>query len=152
RHFSIITKLAREPTMGLTRMHDIGGCRAVVATIQEGYAIRDRWLATGRTGRVDDYIAKPKTRGYRGIHGVTDYYDRLIEVQLRTEVQHEWAFTVERVGGRIREDLKGGRGTPEVLAFFELASKAMELEEAGDDVPEDLVAAVRAARERADPF
>jgi hypothetical protein len=76
--------------------------------------------------------------------------ERRVEVQLRTEVQHEWAVVVERVGGRIGEDLKGGLGPPEVLEFLRLASRAIELEESGVAVPRDLLAELRQARARAD--
>jgi hypothetical protein len=57
---------------------------------------------------------------------------------------------VERVGGRIGEDLKGGLGPPEVLKFLRLASRAMELEESGEVVPRDLLGELRQARAQAD--
>jgi putative GTP pyrophosphokinase len=159
RHASIINKLVVQPRMDLTRMQDIGGCRAVVATLKEVEAIRNRWRRWSHRERPGntlkreyDYIAEPKSSGYRGVHVIVTYHERLVEVQLRTAVQHEWATTIERVGGRIEQDLKGGRGPREVLEFFEYASRAMRIEEAGAVVPRNLVDAVKAARRRAEPF
>ena len=111
-----------------------------------------RWLKTRRVSRTYDYITTPKSSGYRGIHLIVHYDDTSVEVQLRTVVQHEWSVSVERVGGRIGEDLKGSRGPKEVLDFFSLAATAMEIEERGRPVPQDLSGAVRAARVRAWPF
>jgi ppGpp synthetase/RelA/SpoT-type nucleotidyltranferase len=155
RHFSIVDKLAREPTMQLNTMQDIAGCRAVVRTPKQVYAIFKRLERSGRMVRPYDYIGTPKLTGYRGLHAVVRYADRtgqghLVEVQVRTEVQHEWAVAVERVGGRMGENLKGGAGPEEVRAFFRLVSQAMALEEADEDVPAELHTAIRQARARAD--
>jgi hypothetical protein len=68
----------------------------------------------------------------------------------RTQVQHEWAITVERVGGRIGADLKSGHGPQEVLGFFEEASRAMAIEESGGTPSEALVSEVRRLRSRAE--
>jgi len=159
RHFSIVTKLVREPTMQLARMHDVAGCRAVVESdrrvrelVERLIKNRDRTTGKSRVLRAYDYIAKPKPSGYRGMHVVVGYHGFLVEVQLRTEVQHEWSIAVERVGGRIGEDLKGGRGPQPVLEFFKLVSKAMAIEEAGRQVPRDLVLAVQEARRVAEPL
>lgn len=151
RHASILAKLAREPTMKLNTMQDIGGCRAVVGTLEHVRAVQRRWdLPKGRVVRVYDYVETPKPSGYRGIHVVVTYDDRPIEVQLRTPAQHEWATTIEAVGGRIGEDLKSGYGPPEVLAFFEVVSEAMAIEEAGETVPPALFERVRARRPAAE--
>jgi ppGpp synthetase/RelA/SpoT-type nucleotidyltranferase len=152
RHFSIVKKLANEPTMQLTTMQDIAGCRAVVSGLTAVYQLRERLIRTGRVRREYGYITQPKASGYRALHEIVTYDDRRVEVQLRTEVQHEWAITIERVGGRIGEDLKGSHGPDEVLRFFELVSEAMALEEDGRQPSEDLLAAIRAARQRAEPF
>ncbi len=156
RHVSIVQKLAREPHMQLTTMQDIAGCRAVLESEQQVRRIQHRWGSRTRVWairKLRDYIAHPKPSGYRAVHVVVrDGEGFFVEVQLRTQVQHEWAVAVERVGGRIREDLKGGRGPREVLEFFQVVSRAMKLEEEGQAVPRDLVLEVRHARQRAEPF
>jgi putative GTP pyrophosphokinase len=105
-----------------------------------------------RVARIYDYIAQPKASGYRGVHLVVTYHGFLAEMQVRTEVQHEWAIAVERVGGRMHEDLKGGHGPRPVLDFFGLVSQAMALEEAGVPVPRVLMERVREARRLAEPL
>jgi putative GTP pyrophosphokinase len=100
RHFSILTKLAREPSMQLNTMQDIAGCRAVVETVPQVYAVFKRFeRRKDRLVRPYDYIAAPKLGGYRALHVVVKYADqegedRRVEVQLRTEVQHEWAVSL----------------------------------------------------------
>lgn len=151
RHASILAKLRREPMMKLNTMQDIGGCRAVVGTVEQVRAVQRRWeRSKDRLVRIYDYIDTPKPSGYRGVHVVVTYDDRLIEVQLRTPAQHEWATTIELVGGRIGEDLKSGYGPPEVLAFFEAVSEAMAIEEAGGTVSAGLLERVRELRRGAE--
>ena len=67
---TIIGKLAREPAMQLANMQDIGGCRAVLNSLDEVRRVQRR-LSTNRPPlRVFDYIAKPRASGYRGVHVV----------------------------------------------------------------------------------
>jgi hypothetical protein len=40
---------------------------------------------------------------------------------------HEWAVTVERLSGRINEDLKSGSGPQELLSLFRAISEAMAI-------------------------
>ena len=72
--------------------------------------------------------------------------DRTIEVQLRTQAQHQWAVMVERLSGRLQQDLKSGLGNAPMLAYLTAVSEAMAIEEAGDQVPEDLLRHLRALR------
>jgi putative GTP pyrophosphokinase len=147
---TIVDKLVREPTLALATMQDIGGCRAVLATIDEVRRVERRLKK--RMVRVSDYIAAPRASGYRGVHVIVEYDGRNIEVQLRTNVMHEWAVTIERLTGELREDLKSGRGPQQVLEFMRLASEAMAVEESGEAVGQDLLHRFYAARERAVPF
>jgi ppGpp synthetase/RelA/SpoT-type nucleotidyltranferase len=147
--------LVKEPTMKLSNMQDIAGCRAVVASMRDVRAVVDRWRHHVRAWVVEkeyDYVENPKISGYRAYHLVVSNGERRVEVQLRTEVQHEWAVTVERVGGRTRDDLKGGSGPSEVLDFFRLVSIAMGMEEQDQVVPRELIDAVKAARRAAEPL
>ena len=128
---TIVGKLIRQPEMALARMQDIGGCRAVLNSADEVYRVQRRLRKNGREKRFVDYIKDPAESGYRGVHVMTEYDDRTIEVQLRTQVQHQWAVTVERLGGRMDTDLKSGIGPPEVLNLMKAISEAMAQEEAG---------------------
>lgn len=121
RRYTIIHKLWREPTMQLTTMHDIAGCRAVLGSIEEVKAVSARWMKKrGRVHKRFDYITNPKPTGYRGEHLVVQYDGFMVEVQLRTRLQHAWATAVEQVGSAIEADLKSGYGPPDILNLFKL--------------------------------
>lgn len=82
-------------------------------------------IICGAQVRIKDYISEPKDDGYRAVHVIVKYDDRRIEVQLRTRIQHEWAFTVEGVTSRFGLDVKAGGGPPEVREWFAAVSEAM---------------------------
>jgi len=121
---TIIDKLQRKSLDGITnnaislkRMHDIGGCRVIVDTLDDLQRLNES-LNSSRTVhsvKIYDYIISPKPSGYRGIHRVYRSYNKiekhvwkgfLIEVQLRTKFQHLWATTVEIVDIIEKETLK----------------------------------------------
>ena len=167
RLFSIKHKLERFPTMRLTQIQDIGGCRAIVSTVDHLdklvsiMSLKDK----ERSGRglkhklIDykDYVRNPKPSGYRGVHLVFRYhsdkitiYDGLkIEIQFRTYLQHAWATAVETVGIFIGQALKSSIGQEDWLRFFALASSAMAAYEGTAPVsgmptnPDDLRAEIR---------
>lgn len=149
---TIIDKLSREPGMQLARMADIGGCRAVLNSIDEVRRV-ERRLRQGRPPKIyRDYIEQPKPSGYRGVHVISDYNERLIEVQLRTRVMHEWAYMVERITGQLGTDVKSGKGPQVVLDWFQAVSEAMALEEQGLTVHETLGSRIAQLRAAALPY
>ncbi len=95
----------------LTQLQDIGGCRAICQDISDAINLRDiyrrRKLAHKFHGE-RDYIfgdPGPKSDGYRGFHliyrygsknaSAAPYLGMLIEIQIRTRLQHVWATAVE---------------------------------------------------------
>jgi hypothetical protein len=147
---SIAYKLGRQPTMKLTQMQDIGGCRAVVKSV---LAVRrlDRFYTKEseikhELATRDDYIQSPRKSGYRGIHLVYRYfsdkkmgekYNGLkIETQLRSQYQHAWATTVETVGTFIGEALKSSSGPEDWQRFFALMGSVIALRERTPLVPD----------------
>lgn len=64
--------------------------------------------------------------------------ERRIEVQLRTRVMHEWAITVERLGGNLGQNFKQD-GDSVVQRFMAAVSEAMAIEERGQEPPLDLL-------------
>ena len=74
---SIASKLRRYQQMSLTQMQDIGGCRAVMPTLETAYALVDRYTEyfkrSGTSYRAYDYIQIPKSDGYRGFHFAIRY-------------------------------------------------------------------------------
>lgn len=149
---TILNKLGREPTMSLANMQDIGGCRAVLPSVDAVYAVTKNATLRKRQTWMKDYIEAPAKSGYRGIHIVVVYGGRRVEVQLRTPAQHDWALTVERLGGRLDKDLKSGRGPDEVLTLLRRISEAMALEENGRAVPSDLAVEIETRRRLAEPL
>jgi putative GTP pyrophosphokinase len=153
---TIIDKLDREPTLSLARMQDIGGCRAVLSSIEELRRVESRLKKNRPPVGYSDYVTTPRASGYRGVHLVVMYDDyagveRRIEVQLRTLVMHEWAITVERLSGRIGENLKGD-GRHAVQDLLAAISQAMALEEVGMTVDAPLLTEMDELRRRAAPY
>ncbi len=152
RMSTIIDKLTREPTMALSRMQDIGGCRAIVNTLDQLRRVERRLAKNRPPERVDDYVAHPRSSGYRAVHLIIQYDGRRIEVQLRTMVMHEWAVAVERLGGQLGQDLKSGRGPLPVLDWLEAISEALAIEEQGGSVDGMLIARLAQLRLGASPY
>ncbi len=153
---TIVDKLGRESTLSLPRMQDIGGCRAVLGSIEELRRVEARLKKNRPPVGYSDYVTSPRASGYRGVHlivtyGDSDGVDRRIEVQLRTQVMHEWAITVERLSGRIGQNLKqdGRHAVQELLAAI---SHAMALEEVGMNVDASLLSQLAELRRRAAPY
>lgn len=146
---SINDKIARYPSMRLSMMQDIGGCRAVMGNVQQVIElVRDRQESGIKHEMIlhRDYITKPKTSGYRGVHLIYRYlsdtpetkeYSGLkVEMQIRTALQHAWATAVETVGTFTNQALKSSQGNKEWLRFFELIGSAMAIREGTNLVPE----------------
>lgn len=152
RAATILDKLTREPTMALSKMQDIGGCRAIVSSVEEVRAIQARLTSNRPPVRVSDYIASPRPSGYRGVHVVVTYDDRFVEVQIRMQLMHEWAVAVERLGGRMDADLKSGVGPREVLEWLEAVSEAMQMDEFGQTVDSELAEKLSRLRAEALPY
>ena len=159
---SIRAKLQRFPTMNLSQMQDLGGCRAVVSDINQLAELRssfDGGRMKHRRVNEKDYIDAPAPSGYRGLHMIYSYVsDRkrtynglLIEIQLRTELQHAWATAVETVGTFLRQSLKSSQGEVAWLRFFSLMGSVIARLEGSTRVPgtppddSDLVGEVRRA-------
>ncbi len=151
---SIIFKLQRryngkDPTMKLSQMQDIAGCRAVMSNMElvkrvykEGYIRSD--LKHKRV-KEKDYISNPKNDGYRSIHlmyryksdkeGKKEYNGLLVELQIRTKLQHQWATAVETVDFFTRQAIKANDGHPDWMDFFKLVSSAFAIMEKTPLIP-----------------
>ena len=104
----IIGKLRRHRSMQVVTMQDIGGCRLVVPTLveQAALAARIQHVWAERLHEVYDYVSEPKPSGYRAFHIVVLRDGRLIECQIRTDVQHKWADYVEALSRTEGVELK----------------------------------------------
>jgi len=139
---SIIKKLNRKydgkkTTMKLTQMQDIAGCRAVMKNVKLAKELYTDHYIKGdlKHKRVNekDYITYPKEDGYRSIHliykyfsdkGKSIYNDLLVEVQIRSKLQHIWATAVETVGFFTGQAIKSNEGEKDWNEFFRLVSSA----------------------------
>ncbi len=65
-----------------------------------------------------DYIAQPKSSGYRALHLIVRRMGFPIEVQLRTIGQDVWANRVEETGRQAGLDLKFGAGHERLNNIF----------------------------------
>lgn len=133
---TIVDKLRRIPTMKLSSLQDLGGCRAVFATQEEVERVQARFTTSsearnGRPDTVRDYVTQPRDSGYRAVHLWTRYDGRRVEVQLRTLLQHAWAFNVENLSVVTGTDYKSGAGSSDVHAWLRLLSRSNASVEAG---------------------
>ena len=74
---SIEHKLIRFPTMTLSQMQDIGGCRAILSSVANVKALCKAYHDSEikhELKQSDDYIASPKVSGYRGVHFIYRYF------------------------------------------------------------------------------
>jgi ppGpp synthetase/RelA/SpoT-type nucleotidyltranferase len=140
---SIVAKLVRTPSMMLSTMQDLGGCRVILDTIEQVESlaadVRSRLvnqLSRGGEIREYNYISKPKSDGYRSIHFVVRYqstskeHDVLrTEIQIRTLLQHRWATAVETVDLFTGQTLKTGGGDARWKRFFMLTGSLFALKE-----------------------
>lgn len=126
----IIEKLARI-SVRLSQMEDIGGCRAVLPTIDDVRRVETRIRRRWPHAQVTDYIENPKPDGYRSIHIIERRDGRLIEVQLRTARQHEWAEAIETWSAQLPWDLKDGEGPADLRRYFRMAAERLARDDAG---------------------
>jgi ppGpp synthetase/RelA/SpoT-type nucleotidyltranferase len=141
---SIQKKMIKMPTMRLSYMQDIGGCRAVMKNVRNAEHLAR--IFQGRSGRSrhvlahqDNYIEHPRETGYRGIHLIYRFVGNIEEkicyngfkneIQIRSRLQHAWATAVETVGTFTGQALKSSEGQEEWLRFFVLMSAAIARKE-----------------------
>jgi len=137
---SISLKLKRFQGLRLSQIQDIGGCRAVVSSVEHANELVVQFRKGDIRHKVhalDNYIDSPKLTGYRGIHLVYKYFSEKsniynglkLEIQIRSQFQHAWATAVETVGTFIQQALKSSMGEAEWLRFFELMGTAVAFQE-----------------------
>jgi hypothetical protein len=150
--------MSRFPTMKLSQMQDIGGCRAIMSSTAKVQEICELYAKSSMKHELhhkDDYIAAPKDSGYRGVHLVyryksdrkATYNSLLIEMQLRSASQHAWATAVETVGTFVGQALKSSVGEADWLHFFRLMGTGIALLEGTAPVPDTPASAESLANE-----
>jgi putative GTP pyrophosphokinase len=116
---SIIDKLRRE-SIRLSQMQDIAGCRLLPPNVV--YQERD----VQDLKRVFEHVTVVDRRahpshGYRAVHVIVKHLDRMVEIQVRTILQHVWAQLSEKASDMIDPTIKYGGGeaaTQKLLADY----------------------------------
>jgi hypothetical protein len=138
---SIRRKLRLKPRLELHTLQDLGGCRVILENMAEVNSLVDILTQRSRHRRFNhnDYIASPKSDGYRSYHVMYEYSpkpgkevfaDLRVEIQIRTKIQHAWSTAVETVGLYLGEDFKSAKtGNPDWLRLFQLLSGELAVAE-----------------------
>jgi GTP pyrophosphokinase len=137
---SIIEKLRREKTMKLSQMQDIAGCRVVVADIPEQDRVVERLSRAFAKVKIVDRRRRP-SHGYRAVHVIAMARDKVVEIQVRTELQNQWAQLSEKLADRFGARIKYGAGNSGIQDILSLYSgyvanvETVEGERGGSKLP-----------------
>jgi GTP pyrophosphokinase len=121
---SIIEKLNRE-SIRLSQMQDIAGCRAVVDDVGEQNRTVEAIAAVFKDVAILDRRLKP-SHGYRAVHLIVREDNKVIEVQIRTALQHVWAEMCEKFADVSDPALKYGGGPEHARDALAGASRVIE--------------------------
>ena len=94
KHIYSIWNKMRAKQLDFTRLYDLRALRIIVGSVRDCYAalslVHELWTPVPE--EFDDYIARPKSNGYRSLHTVVaDAQGRAFEIQIRTREMHEYA-------------------------------------------------------------
>jgi len=106
---SISEKLQRE-SIRLSQIQDIAGCRLVVSDILEQGRVVESLIRLFEMSSIVDRRKHP-SHGYRAIHVIVEFQGRLVEVQVRTALQHSWAELSEKLSDVVDPSIKYGGGS-----------------------------------------
>jgi len=123
---TIIGKLQRlDKKQKFARMWDISGCRCIVDNDREIYRLEKLITKNFNVRKRTDYIKKPKSNGYRSLHLYLQQEgdDKVVEVQLRNRIDHNWATLVEITDFIFESQLKEIGKDKNLEKFLYLLSK-----------------------------
>lgn len=105
---SLIEKLQRE-SIRLSQVQDIAGCRIVVSVVAEQEKVLSSLRNIFPKITVVDRRVKP-SYGYRAVHVIVEISEKLIEIQVRSFLQHLWAEFSEKLSDVADPAIKYGGG------------------------------------------
>lgn len=124
----IVRKLNRL-SVRLTQLQDIGGCRIIVNDNRDVDRLckflEERVSAGGAftITRLTDYRQKGRDdTGYRALHLLLSHSGYTLELQIRSQVQHYWAESIERTSVIYGYHLKEKEGDSQVITYFKCLS------------------------------
>lgn len=140
---AIIEKLKRE-SIRLSQIQDIAGCRVLTTNL----ASQDHLIQVARVFlgdvEIDDKRLAP-TNGYRAVHLIVKRGGRLVEVQVRTRLQHVWAEFSEKVSDAFGQAIKYGSGEEWAVSFLlDLSTVTAKLE--GIQHEKDMISTMKTKR------
>jgi ppGpp synthetase/RelA/SpoT-type nucleotidyltranferase len=145
--FYIAERLKRKPQIlrklrrfsaRLTQLQDIGGVRVIFDDnnlIDQFIIFIKEKISKGHFFKIErktDYREKGRDdSGYRAVHLILSRNDVTIELQLRSQIQHNWAERIERTSVIYGHYLKELDGEQIVLDYFKLLSDVFHEIECG---------------------
>lgn len=127
----ILRKLNRF-SVRLTQLQDIGGCRIIVANnsdvneLLEFISGKLKETQFAKILRVTDYREKGRDdTGYRALHLILEVSGKMLELQLRSKIQHYWSESIERTSVIYGFRLKEKEGDISVIHYFKQFSDAL---------------------------
>jgi putative GTP pyrophosphokinase len=125
---SISDKLRRE-SIRLTQIQDIAGCRLIVSDIATQEKVVQSLDSLFEHTTVVDRRQQP-SHGYRAVHVIVRCRDKMIEIQIRTSLQHLWAELSEKFSDVVNPAIKYGGGDETIQEILTEASTMVAEEEA----------------------
>jgi ppGpp synthetase/RelA/SpoT-type nucleotidyltranferase len=113
---SISEKLNRE-SIRLTQIQDIAGCRIIVSDVSDQESVVAELIRIFPDVTVIDRRTLP-SNGYRALHIVVGSQGKLIEIQVRTSLQHLWAELSEKYSDVVDPGIKYGKGDETFLVIL----------------------------------
>jgi putative GTP pyrophosphokinase len=120
---SISDKLRRE-SIRLSQIQDIAGCRLIVPDIATQDSVVQSLTSLFEQTTISDRRQKP-SHGYRAVHVIVNSHSKLIEIQVRTALQHLWAELSEKLSDVIDPAIKYGGGDKDFKELLIEASAAV---------------------------
>jgi ppGpp synthetase/RelA/SpoT-type nucleotidyltranferase len=108
-------------------MQDIAGCRIVVPDLLTQDDAVERLKTLFDSIDIDDR-RENASHGYRAIHIIVDTSGKLIEVQVRTSLQHLWAEVSEKLSD-VDPLIKYGAGDQDMLSILNVMSQKINDQE-----------------------
>jgi GTP pyrophosphokinase len=133
--YSIINKMKRKQ-LDFDQLYDVRAVRVLVDDVQDCYAalstVHELWPPIG--SEFDDYIAHPKSNGYRSLHtAVTGPRELALEVQIRTQQMHHDSELGVAAHWRYKENKKSDAGFDEKITWLRrILEWKDELADSGD--------------------
>ncbi len=119
---SISEKLFRE-SIRLTQVQDIAGCRLLVQEIAEQERVVEALVRVFTNAAVVDRREQPS-------HVIVRIADKLVEIQVRTLLQHLWAEQSEKLSDVVDPAIKYGKGNEAIVKELLTASGLIAQQEA----------------------